>query len=133
MLLLIFVFSGISGCTSNPAAEDAALVSAKTWLNLVDNGKYAESWEEASGYFKLAVNKDNWLQTIQAVRKPFGKTLSRKLKNKKYTTSLPGAPDGEYVVIQFNTVFENKRSSVETVTPMLDKDNKWRVSGYYIK
>ncbi|MGA9534411.1 MAG: DUF4019 domain-containing protein [Desulfobacterales bacterium] len=27
----------------------------------------------------------------------------------------------------------NKTSAVETITPMLDKDGQWRVSGYYIK
>jgi ribosomal protein S17E len=40
---------------------------------------------------------------------------------------------GEYVVIQFETSFENKKTAVETVTPMMDKDGIWRVSGYYIK
>jgi hypothetical protein len=59
--------------------------------------------------------------------------LSRKLKSAKYTTTLPGAPDGEYVVIQFDSSFEHKQSAVETITPMLDKDGKWRVSGYFIK
>ncbi len=48
-------------------------------------------------------------------------------------TSLPGAPDGEYVVISYETSFTNKKSAIETVTPMLDKDGKWRVSGYFIK
>jgi hypothetical protein len=43
------------------------------------------------------------------------------------------APDGEYVVIQFEASFENKKSAIETVTPMLDKDGNWRVSGYYVK
>ncbi len=57
----------------------------------------------------------------------------RKVRNQTYTTSVPGAPDGEYVVIQFDTSFQNKKSAIETVTPMLDKDGKWRVSGYYIK
>jgi ribosomal protein S17E len=37
------------------------------------------------------------------------------------------------VIIQYDSSFENKKSAVETVTPMLDKDGKWRVSGYYIK
>jgi predicted SnoaL-like aldol condensation-catalyzing enzyme len=59
--------------------------------------------------------------------------ISRKVKSATYTTSLPGAPDGQYVVIQFNTSFENKKSRVETVTPRMDSDGKWRVSGYYIK
>ena len=29
--------------------------------------------------------------------------------------------------------FEHKKAAVETVTPMLDKDGHWRVSGYFIK
>jgi hypothetical protein len=59
--------------------------------------------------------------------------LSRKRKNATYSKTLPGAPDGEYVVIQYESSFERKQSAVETVTPMLDKDGKWRVSGYFIK
>ena len=47
--------------------------------------------------------------------------------------ALPGAPDGEYVVIQYESSFEHKQSAIETVTPMLDTDGKWRVSGYFIK
>ena len=66
-------------------------------------------------------------------RKPLCKLVSRKVKSKDYKTSLPGAPEGEYVVIQFKTSFENKKRSIETVTPMIDDDGKWRVSGYYIK
>lgn len=51
----------------------------------------------------------------------------------KYMTSLPGAPDGEYVVIQYKSSFENKKAAVETVTPMRDKYGAWRISGYFIK
>jgi len=46
---------------------------------------------------------------------------------------MPGAPDGKYVIIQYDTVFENKASAVETVTPMVDPDGSWRVSGYFIR
>lgn len=48
-------------------------------------------------------------------------------------TSLTGAPDGQYVVIQFESSFEKKKSVIETVTPMLDQDGQWRVTGCYIK
>jgi len=30
-------------------------------------------------------------------------------------------------------VFEKKKAAVETVTPMMDRDGTWRVSGYFIK
>ncbi len=51
----------------------------------------------------------------------------------QYTRTLPGAPDGDYVVIRCETAFQKKKSSVETVTPMKDKDGIWRVSGYFIQ
>ena len=123
------------GCNSksNPQAETAAIDAAKAWLSLVDGEKYAESWEASAQYFKGAVKKEQWLQAMQSGRKPFGKNISRELKSKRYRTALPGAPDGEYVIIQFNASFENKKVALETITPMLDKDGLWRVSGYYMK
>lgn len=113
--------------------KQTAIASAEKWLAIVDNGSYSESWQKASEFFKQAVNQDQWEQAVRSVRKPLGKRVSRKLKSASYTTSLPGAPDGEYVVIQFDTSFENKKSGIETVTPMMDKDGMWRVSGYYVK
>jgi len=89
--------------------------------------------DESSEYFKQAVTQDQWEQAVQAVREPLGKLISRKVKSATYTTSLPGAPDGQYVVIQFSTSFENKKSGIETITPRMDRDGMWRVSGYYIK
>ena len=113
--------------------EPLAQKSAEEWLSLVDSGKYGESWQEASSLFKTHLTKGQWQTMVGAVRDPLGKVVSRKLKNATYTKTLPGAPDGDYVVMQYETSFERKQSAVETVTPMLDKDGKWRVSGYYIK
>jgi Protein of unknown function (DUF4019) len=118
---------------ADPWAEKAALTSSRAWLSLVDQGKYSESWDQAAEYFKNAVTREQWLASLKAVRTPLGKVVVRKLKSKKYARSLPGAPDGEYVVIQYETQFEKKKSAIETVTPMFDKDGQWRVSGYYIK
>ena len=131
LVLSVGVAKGVAG--ENTGKEKAAVAVAEKWLALIDEGKYAESWKEAAEYFKAAVKQEQWEQSLQVVRKPLGKLVSRKVKSASYKTSLPGAPDGEYVVIQFETSFENKKSSIETVTPMMDKDGKWRVSGYYIK
>ena len=72
-------------------------------------------------------------QTLEGVRRPLGNVVSRQLRSRTYATELPGAPDGEYVVIQFNTTFENKQVAVETVTPMLEDDGSWLVAGYFIR
>jgi hypothetical protein len=118
---------------SQTAAEKAAEDSASKWLGLVDAGDYAVSWDQAAQYFKNAASKEDWREKIKAVRAPLGKINSRKLKSATYKTSLPGAPDGQYVVIQYDSSFEHKTSAVETVTPMMDKDGQWRVSGYFIR
>ena|ERR1700676_3517926 len=115
------------------AAVEQAKKAAEAWLTLVDDGKYRESWEQASTFFKDHVTAEGWEQMVAPSRKPLGAVVSRNFKVAKYSTSLPGAPDGQYVVIQYDTSFENKKSAVETITPMLDKDGQWRVSGYFIK
>ena len=124
--------------TKLPAAANDIVISlattaAEKWLALIDNGKYQASWTEGAAYFKNAVTAAAFEQAMKTVRAPLGKLLSRKVKSAVYHTSLPGAPDGRYVVIQFETSFENKQSAVETVTPMADPDGQWRVSGYYIR
>jgi hypothetical protein len=130
--ILSILFS-MSPLQADEVAEKVAVVASNAWLSLVDEGNYAESWNQAAGFFKNAVTKEQWQSSMKAFRVPLGKMVARKLKSKQYTKTLPGAPDGEYVVIQYETTFEKKQTSIETVTPMLDKDGKWRVSGYYIK
>lgn len=114
-------------------AEDTAQAAAEAWLKVVDEGNYGASWDQAAKLFKGAITKQQWERTAAGARGPLGKLVSRKLKSRDYREKLPGVPDGKYVVIQFDTVFENKSSAVETVTPMLDPDGVWRVSGYYIR
>ncbi len=132
-ILFALLLTICSALQAQQKPEQLAQQSSDAWLTLVDSGKYADSWQEASQLFKAAVTKEQWQGALQGVRGPLGKLLARKLKSATYTKSLPGAPDGEYVVIQYDTSFENKQSAVETITPMLDKDGKWRVSGYFIK
>ncbi|WP_028585825.1 DUF4019 domain-containing protein [Desulfogranum mediterraneum] len=113
--------------------EEQARTAAAAWLSLVDAGKYGLSWDQASDYFQKNVSKEHWQKTAQGVRIPLGTLLSRRLLASQYTTSLPGAPDGEYVVIQYAASFSQKEAAVETVTPSRQQDGTWRVSGYYIR
>jgi uncharacterized membrane protein len=107
--------------------------SARAWLALIDDGDYGASWEEAADIFKNAATKEQWENMAKTVRQPLGKVVSRQVMSKIPTRTVPGGPDGEYVIIQFKTSFENKADAIETVTPMLDEDVVWRVTGYYIK
>ena len=113
--------------------SNKVLSAAKEWLSLIDNENYSGSWKDASTYFQAAVSEQSWESSLRAVRKPLGKLVSRNMLKSKGSNSLPGAPDGKYVVMSFKTSFEHKKSAVETVTFMLDKDGKWSAAGYFIK
>jgi hypothetical protein len=133
IVFLVLVVASFSTLRAEQSAESKAAGASQGWLDLVDAGQYGASWEEAAAYFKGAVPKSQWERTMKALREPLGKVLSRKMKSVEYTRTLPGAPDGEYVVIRYETSFEAKRSAVELVIPMFDGDGRWRVSGYHIK
>lgn len=121
------------GACADPDRCEQALEAAARWLLLVDEGRYSESWKGASASFQDAVSEKIWTQQLAGQRKPLGKVLSRKRLSAVFHTSLPGAPDGKYVVIQYETIFEHKQSAVETVTPECGPDGSWRVSGYYLR
>ncbi len=133
VLIAVVLFSGCAKKDpAHAAAEQAATESAKAWAKLIDDASYAQSWEESAAPFKNKLTATRWADMVKPVREPLGKVQKRDLMNADYMSSLPNAPAGEYVIIQFKTDFENKRGAVETITPMLE-DGKWKVSGYYIK
>lgn len=111
--------------------EEQAEAAARAWLALVDGGNYAGSWEGAAPMFKAAVTKEQWQQALSAVRQPLGGCRSRRRLSRKLVESMPGAPPGPYVVLQFAAEFDHKPDAVETVTPALA--GSWKVSGYFIR
>ena len=132
-LILVLAFAAPIPSLAADKPEKEAQAAAEQWLALIDAGQFAESWQATASVFQAAVSQPQWKSSLESVRKPLGTLVSRKLKSAKYSKKLPGAPDGEYVVVQFTTSFTNKNGAVETVTPMLDQDGKWKVSGYFIK
>lgn len=134
-ILLVFCALAMTPSPANAqtGVGQSAQQSIESWLALIDSGKYAESWQDASELFKSHVTKGQWQSAIKAACSPLGKLQSRKVKSTTDAKALPGAPDGQYVVIQYDSSFEQKQSAIETVTAMLEKDGRWKVSGYFIK
>ena len=113
-------------------AHDQAAPAGLAWVKLIDGAKYGDSWREASTYFRSRVPEKQWVAMVQSVRSPLGALVSRKQRSVTFTTTLPGAPDGNFAVIVFDTSFQNKASAMEQLTVMADGE-KWRVAGYFIR
>ncbi len=134
VLITLLSFNLIhTNAQTNPQAEAAATSAAESWLVLVEDEKYGDTWDETAAIFKKAISREDWIQALQSVREPLKKTLNREIQSCTYRISLPNVPDGEYVIIQYETSFENKKSATETITLALEKNDTWRVAGYFIK
>ena len=117
---------------SEKAKIDSAMVSMNTWLSIIDNNEYSESWYLTGTIFQKQLSDSQWVKSLENARFPLGKMISRKVKSTVYKTALPGVPDGEYVIAVFETVFEKKRKSVETLTSTFENDS-WKPVGHFIK
>ena len=104
-----------------------------TRLAMLDHGRYTETWDSAATPFRDAVTKADWKTAVTKARGPFEPFGARTLMSATFATALPGAPAGEYVVLQYRTLVAGGRAVVETITPMKEKDGRWRVAGYYIR
>ena len=132
---LFFIGITFAHVTDTPHSHDKnqeGIDTAELWLKLVDDEKYSASWKTAAQIFKDAVKPEQWVETISGVRSAMGPVLNRRLFHDRFTTTLPGMPDGEYIIIRFVTEFKNKQSAVETVSLMKDEQT-WKVAGYFIK
>ena len=118
---------------ASPAAPtSAAVASARTWLALTDSARWAESWDAAGNLFKTQLAKAQWGSAIANARSPLGAVSSRTFQSENRTKTLPGMPDGDYDVIQFQTNFAKKSGAIETVF-LAREGSGWKVNGYFIR
>lgn len=128
--------------------EKRLLKAVEEWLSLVDDEKYAESWENASEFLRSYIieeglSKEEWISWLARLRKNLSKPLSRKLKAKEYVDYDPIFPDGPVYYLEYETSFGKKQSKTESIVLMLEEEGlqllgerigegEWKVVDYEI-
>ena len=130
-LIIILLLSLV--INSNVFSKEAAKSACLKFFKHIDAKKYKKTWDNSALYFQNAIKKDQWNKSLEAVRTPLGKNRSRKMLSETPKSSLAGAPDGNYIIYQYQSSFENKKHAVETITFTESKDKKWKLVGYFIK
>ncbi len=118
--------------TTQDESISRATRAAESWLMLLDSASYGESWEQAAKAFQQAVAKSYWETQVAQVRAPFLPFGERTLVKSQYLESLPNAPPGPYVILEYRTQVRDGKTVVERVVPMREADGTWRVSGYFV-
>ncbi len=113
--------------------DSAARKVAESWLPLVDQGKYVESWKQASTFFRESVTAEQWQVALKQVRGPLGKFKTRTFLTAQSLKNPPNAPPGEYILLQYTADFEHRNGAVETAIMAHENGKRWLLSGYFVK
>ena len=120
--------SSPAATAASPATQSAATQAARQWLELVDAGKWQESWATTAKSFQTMNTVETWQSVSETARVPLGRVLSRSIVSEE---SIPAPPSGLQLV-RFRTDFANKPGATETLS--LDREGgSWRVVGYFIE
>lgn len=117
---------------SSGESDSAGAHAAEEWAKLIDAQRWGESWQASGSLFRAQLTEAGWTAEVQPLRQQLGAVASRSLKSVSSATSLPGAPAGEYKIVQFATAFANKPDAVETVV-LAREGSAWKVNGYFIR
>jgi hypothetical protein len=114
-------------------AERAATQDASAWLALLDKGQLEQTWDVSAPFLQERASRAQWIQSGNAMRAALGTLVSRKQISVMQTDSVPTAPPGRYVVVEYRSKFARQPVAFESVTEMLCDDGKWRVAGYAVR
>ena len=135
LLSMILIHCGPSPVVAQK--EEAAKEAALEWLALVDDGEYADSWEQAGKLLQAAVTSEEWANAAQSARNQVATMLpgidfsTRGLITARYTEDIPNAPPGEYVIAQY-AISQSGQKIIETVSLQLEGE-AWKVVGYFVQ
>jgi opacity protein-like surface antigen len=132
LIIVLFLLVAASPTAFAAAPTDEAVSASKTWLAVIDGGKYGESWKDASDLFHQGVSQERWVKMVGGVREKLGPLQSRVFEAAELTKSMPGMPDGDYAIVSFKAVFDNKADATEVITLIREKGH-WKAGGYFIR
>lgn len=115
---------------TTPSAQPE-VAAASQWVSLIDRGSWNDSWAASGTLFRSRMPEANWPSAIAPFRDQLGPVRTRVLKANTKAKSLPGAPDGDYQIVEFTTSFEKKADATETVV-LCREAADWKVVGYFI-
>ena len=135
VLSLAAVLAGTPAAADEESDRAAAVTVAKEqatqWLNALDAGRHAESWNDVAAVMKEGRDQQEWIREVANPRESFGKSVMRELQRTEFSTTVRGAPSGKYVTVIYLTQFAKAPPVYETILLTLE-DDRWRIGGYSI-
>ena len=100
--------------------------AAEAWMLLWDAGNYDESYKELAEKTKKEFTQRDWYALWYRVRRPLGMVKTRKLTERMKT------PSGTGAILKYETSFQFKTDTHETLVLTSEQDGTWRVVLYLL-
>ena len=105
----------------------SAQSAADQWKDLVDAGTWDQAWDSAGPAFKSMITREYW-RGLMAGRAVHGHVMATRLQGSS-PVALPGFPDGQYWVFQYQVEFRNGSTGSDMVAVRLEA-GRWRIASY---
>ncbi len=109
-----------------------AIAIAETFSTTIDAQNYQAAYQSGSKLLHLTSPEDQWISETERTREVLGTALQRKLKAVKSISTYPGLPDGEYMLVYFETKMERKEKAAEVLL-VAQINGAWEVCSYHLK
>ncbi|MFS1703226.1 DUF4019 domain-containing protein [Alteromonas sp. AMM-1] len=104
---------------------------AYAWLELIDRGRYFQSWQYASDHFKQNIDASQWNDVLVGAKASLGDLVSRELSGYGVRDTVAGLPKGNYMVFQFKSEFTHK--TLNELLIMTRENNELKTVAYLIQ
>lgn len=131
LMLLLLAMLPLSAWAG--ADEQGAPAAAATrFIALLDAGSVDAAWQELTPLARMIKSEARWQPLQQSLRTAYGPVEKRSMRGVTLQHRYSMLPDGHYAIVQFDTVFRNKRAAVETIVLGQSQDSRWQVHDYII-
>jgi hypothetical protein len=117
---------------SAPAIPADAPHAADIQAARQDDGKFDQAYQQMGMTVHRQISQEQWKQQLKATRAKSGPLESRIFQYPNYTTTLKGAPAGQYVLLNYLCTFTSHRTTPETVV-MAKVSTGWIVAGFRVE
>ncbi len=126
---ILLVFGSFSFASNFPSQ---AIVAAEQFVELIDDNDFAVAYESASELMHLSHSEADWVARVKLSALLVGSVKERKLVSVLVRESYPRFPDGEYLLVYFESQREHKQKATEVVLVQAVA-GKWQVCTYRLK
>lgn len=112
--------------------SSAALLQAEAFVAVIDKGDYLSAYASGLPFIRFQARQDEWIADQEMAVEFLGKVIDRQLMTVRSRDSYPGLPDGNYLVVSYESRTEHKVKAIEVL--LLSQQNQgWQVCRYSVR